>query len=233
MNDIILESLRTGVLFVIILFILHFGRQHKDIAYKGWGMMVMGFILLFIGSAFDITDNFESLNKYIIIGDTPAEAFIEKMVGSLGGFILLAIGLVRWIPNMASIAKLNSKLKYQNSDITANEVLHSILESSPYVLYIKDKDKKHIVVNKKFEEVTGISAEKAMGQNNNELFSPEVAAIFNTNDDAVLSGESVSEEEHLDTTGGKRIFLTEKFPIKSEDDSKVLGIFGMSIDITD
>ncbi|MFP6741593.1 MAG: HAMP domain-containing sensor histidine kinase [Alphaproteobacteria bacterium] len=34
----------------------------------------------------------------MVIGDTEAQAFLEKFVGFLGGFIVLAIGLVLWIP---------------------------------------------------------------------------------------------------------------------------------------
>jgi len=58
-----------------------------------------------MGSLVDITDNFEELNRFIIIGDTPTEAFLEKFVGYLGGFIVLAIGLVRWIPEQSTEQK--------------------------------------------------------------------------------------------------------------------------------
>ncbi len=42
------------------------------------------------GSLVDITDNFEYLNRFVIIGDTETEAVLEKFVGFLGGFVLLA-----------------------------------------------------------------------------------------------------------------------------------------------
>jgi signal transduction histidine kinase len=60
-----------------------------------------------MGSLVDITDNFEELNRFVIIGDTPTEAFLEKFVGFLGGFCILAIGLVRWIP---SVQKLSDEI---------------------------------------------------------------------------------------------------------------------------
>jgi signal transduction histidine kinase len=54
----------------------------------------------------DISDNFESLNRFIVIGDTETEAFLEKFVGYLGGFIFLAIGLFKWIPEVQGLSDL-------------------------------------------------------------------------------------------------------------------------------
>lgn len=64
----------------------------------GWKQFLMGVWLLMIGSMLDITDNFPALNAHIIIGDTPAESFLEKIVCYLGGFIYMFIGFARWIP---------------------------------------------------------------------------------------------------------------------------------------
>ncbi|MHA1569303.1 MAG: PAS domain-containing protein, partial [Alphaproteobacteria bacterium] len=65
---------------------------------KGWNLIVAGFGLLLFGSLIDITDNFESLNRFVVVGDTEAQAFLEKFVGFLGGFLVLAWGLVLWMP---------------------------------------------------------------------------------------------------------------------------------------
>ncbi len=59
-----------------------------------------GFALIFFGMVIDITDNFDSLNKFIIIGDTKYQAFFEKIVGYLMGFALLAIGVFKWVPKL-------------------------------------------------------------------------------------------------------------------------------------
>jgi signal transduction histidine kinase len=59
-----------------------------------------------IGSLFDITDNFENLNRFIIIGDTPTQAFIEKFIGFLLGYIALFVGILYWLPaNKQNMAK--------------------------------------------------------------------------------------------------------------------------------
>ncbi len=102
MFDIILESLRALVLLAILIF---FFRADKDIEYgrRGWLFVKLGFLLVLFGAFVDITDNFDSLNWVVIIGDTPIQAFLEKVVGYLGGFIMIAIGFWLWIPSMQQV----------------------------------------------------------------------------------------------------------------------------------
>jgi hypothetical protein len=105
MSDIVLESVRAVILVGIVLFLLKTGRSKAGVSGNGWKLIVGGFALLLFASLLDITDNFESLNRYVVIGDTEVEAFLEKFVGFLGGFILLALGLVRWIPSVQRLSE--------------------------------------------------------------------------------------------------------------------------------
>jgi len=56
----------------------------------------------------DITDNFESLNRFILIGDTKYLAIIEKIFGYPLEFIFIAIGILSWI---SSVIELQNKRK--------------------------------------------------------------------------------------------------------------------------
>jgi PAS domain S-box-containing protein len=98
--DISLETIRAVVLLGIFIFLLNAGRACFEMTGKGWNLIIGGFGLLLFGSLLDITDNFESLNRFIVIGNTEVEAFLEKFIGFLGGFCLLALGLCRWIPRI-------------------------------------------------------------------------------------------------------------------------------------
>ena len=98
MTDLVLEVLRAAVLVVIVYFLLRAPDRYKFFPDDGWRFILLGFGLLLFGSLLDITDNFESLNRFVVIGDTKVQAFLEKMVGFLGGFIMLAIGLRKWWP---------------------------------------------------------------------------------------------------------------------------------------
>jgi PAS domain S-box-containing protein len=104
MMDIVLESFRAAVLLGIVILLANAGRTSSELAQKGWSFIIYGFTLLLFGSLIDITDNFENLNRFIVIGDTETQAFLEKVVGYLGGFILCAIGLLLWLPNIQRLS---------------------------------------------------------------------------------------------------------------------------------
>jgi signal transduction histidine kinase len=104
MLDITLETVRTLVLLAILVFLLRIGRNRFKESRKGWNLILTGFALLTFGSFVDITDNFESLNSFVVIGDTEVEAVLEKFIGFLGGFIALAIGLVLWLPSVQRLS---------------------------------------------------------------------------------------------------------------------------------
>ncbi len=110
MTDVILESIRALILLAIFLFLL---RMDKDIEHgrRGWQFIKAGFFLILIGSLVDITDNYTSLNWTIVLGDTPAQAFIEKVVGYLLGFGLLAIGFWIWLPKIQSVGQMKKDLQ--------------------------------------------------------------------------------------------------------------------------
>jgi signal transduction histidine kinase len=106
MTDIVLEIVRAIILLGIVVFLWHSGRARFKRLRKGWNLVLAGFGLLLFGSLLDITDNFDSLNRFVVIGDTEVEAILEKFVGFLGGFVLLAIGLMKWIPGVQGLSDL-------------------------------------------------------------------------------------------------------------------------------
>ena len=100
MLDVILETLRSVVMVGIFASFLRIGRRGKLADQPGWSFVLVGFALMAFGSVVDITDNFESLNKFVVIGDTTAEAYAEKVVGFLFGSVALAIGFSSWLPRV-------------------------------------------------------------------------------------------------------------------------------------
>ncbi|MFZ6008317.1 MAG: ATP-binding protein [Nitrospirota bacterium] len=111
MADIVLEAIRAAVVSIIFVYLCVIGRKHQIQQQKGWFYIVFGFALILFGMIIDITDNFPHLNKYIIVGDTEYEAFLEKVVGYLFGFIFLAIGFWKWMPTVILLDKTKRELK--------------------------------------------------------------------------------------------------------------------------
>ncbi len=121
--DIILEILRALVLLALVCFILGAADARLEMARPGWRLIVVGFALLLFGSVLDITDNFDSLNSYVVIGDTETEAFLEKVVGFLGGFLLIGIGLYKWIPAVHELSKEIETRNQAEKDLQSSKTL--------------------------------------------------------------------------------------------------------------
>ena len=130
MVDIVLETVRAVILFGIVFFLLETGRSKARLSENGWKLIVGGFALLLFASLLDITDNFESLNRYVVIGDTEVEAFLEKFVGFLGGFILIALGLVQWIPGVQRLSEEVAQRKQAEEAIKESERRTTLLMNS-------------------------------------------------------------------------------------------------------
>ena len=82
----IFRALVTGAIFLYLRSL----RKREDVRFhKGWIFVPIGFALIFFGSLLDITDNFPSLNKYILIGNTKYEAFLEEIIGYFFGFVFV------------------------------------------------------------------------------------------------------------------------------------------------
>jgi uncharacterized membrane protein len=106
----ILRALVTGAIF----FYLRSLRKKKDVRFhKGWIFVPIGFGLILFGSLLGITDNFPSLNKYVLIGDTKYEEFLEEIIGYLFGFVFVGIGFWKWIPSILTLRKEEKVLKQE------------------------------------------------------------------------------------------------------------------------
>ena len=117
MTDIVLEVLRGLIVLLIVLFIYHHNKRDEIKRQPGWLSIKLGFILILFGALIDITDNFSELNSFILIGDTPLEAILEKVVGYLTGFVLLAYGLWKWLPTIVELSETREALKQANDTL--------------------------------------------------------------------------------------------------------------------
>ena len=111
MIDISLETIRAIIVCIIFGYLLAVGVKKNIRRQEGWVHILVGLALISFGMLIDITDNFDSLNRYIIIGDTEYQAFLEKVVGYLFGYLLLAIGFWKWLPIVVELKETKKELK--------------------------------------------------------------------------------------------------------------------------
>ncbi len=126
--DLSIEALKALVLVCITIFLVWAGR-HRNWGQQGWKRIVAGFALLAFAAVLDLTDEFSGLERFVIIGDTEVQSFLEKVVGYSGGYLLLLSGLLSWIP---TLNKLTERLTQQVGERTVE--LHRVQKFTEAVL---------------------------------------------------------------------------------------------------
>ena len=117
---------------------------------------------------------------------------------------------------------------------TNQRFLADLIEYGGMAIAVKDLDGRYELINRKFEEVTGLSRQNVIGKSDEELFPYAIARQFRNNDlEAIEHGHCIEKEEVLEKPGGElQYFLSIKFPLKHSDES-VRGLCLMTTNITD
>jgi PAS domain S-box-containing protein len=120
----------------LILYLWRIGRGSFELSRKGWNLIIGGFALLLLGSVLDITDNFESLSRFVVLGETQTQAVLEKLVGYLGGFLLIAIGLTQWIPTVQRLSDdLVERQRVERALRASESRVRVLLDSTAEAIY--------------------------------------------------------------------------------------------------
>ncbi len=113
--------------------------------------------------------------------------------------------------------------------------LRAILDHVPAVVFLRDLDGCWVTVNEHLADVLGVPADELIGQPLEASHAAEVAAAFRAEDREVLRAD---EPRMFEVTvdhaglGVQREWLLQKFPVR-DSDGNVLGVGGVSVDITE
>lgn len=112
--------------------------------------------------------------------------------------------------------------------------IRTLVDSIKSVILMKDIDGKHLLVNKFFEEVTGLPESKVLGKTDYDVMPEEAAKKITSVDTKVMkTGKAVTYEENIPGTDGTdKYFLTTKVPLKN-DKEEIYGLCGIKTDITE
>ena len=117
MTDILFEAVRTLAFGVLVVYLWRVGRRNELQLQEGWRSIWFGFLLIFMASLLDLSDNFPELNRFVVIGDTPVEAWLEKIVGYLFGVLLLARGFWTWVPTIVALRDAQRSLHVARDEL--------------------------------------------------------------------------------------------------------------------
>lgn len=112
--------------------------------------------------------------------------------------------------------------------------LETLLRRLPAPIYLKDAAGRYLFANEKYEELSHHSSRDIINKTDGDLFTREVADIFQAQDSMVIRLKSpLNFEETIALPEGVFSFITMKFPLYDGDQTKVSAVGGFCIDITE
>jgi len=138
------------------------------------------------------------------------------------------IGAVVTFQDVTEMNKLNSELEKNQKQ------LQTLMDSIQSVIFMKDREGRHLLINNFYELATGITKEEILGKTDMEVMPAEIAEKIMEQDRMVMeSGTQITFEEMVPKNDGTECYyLSTKVPLLREDGT-VYGMCGISTDITD
>lgn len=140
------------------------------------------------------------------------------------GAILYCVGMVEDINDrkLAEAALQHSEAR-----------LKAILDSSPTAIFLKDVERRYLLVNPTYRVFHGLETVEILGRTADDFQTPDQVARTVEEDNRALAGEplQVFEEVRPNSDGGSRHFTTYKFPVRDAFGA-IIGVGGISVDFT-
>jgi PAS domain S-box-containing protein len=180
---------------------------------------------------------------WILFSDKAVEALFDDpamiiRASMLKGWLFVAVttGLL-YVLVKRQIAHLNAAHRKEIASLQERQksldLLNAIVDNSDDAIFAKDSQGRMLLFNHAACRYAGKSAAEILGRDDCDIFPPEQAEKLMAFDRQVMAdGMTRTIEEILDTAIGKRILLATKGPLRDVD-QRIIGIFGISRDITE
>ncbi len=122
----------------------------------------------------------------------------------------------------------------QNQLHDKNQLLNSIIDNIPHMIFLKSASElRYVLFNKGGEKLLGINSDQFIGRNDYDFFPVEQADFFNQKDRETLQSNELLDipEEFIETSQGTRILHTKKISLQNENGEPQF-LLGISEDIT-
>lgn len=164
--------------------------------------------------------------------------------------MLLSGGKVVWVLDRGNVVERDASgkpLRMVGSFVDINErkaaelalevresYLRATLDNFPFLIWLKDKESRFMVVNQEFANAAGReSAAELVGLTDLDIWPTDLAESYRDDDFAVMESKQDKSTEELLESEGKRIHIeTYKHPVLASD-GKVIGTVGFARDITE
>ncbi|MGZ6696021.1 MAG: PAS domain S-box protein [Solirubrobacteraceae bacterium] len=112
--------------------------------------------------------------------------------------------------------------------------LQAIIDNSPTLISVKDLQRRYLLVNRRWEETYGISADQALGRTGREVGAPDAGARTDSvDDDVAAAGAHFEEMTTVTTADGRELaLLVVKFPLRDADGA-IYAVGTVATDLTE
>lgn len=126
---------------------------------------------------------------------------------------------------------VTERRRLEHALVEKTEFLDRLLETAPVPIYAVSSEGRVLMVNKAWEETTKVARRDALGRLPRDLFPPTVTRISEDVASRVFAGESIVSEDVFEMPGGRRYFLTARFPLRGVS-RRVEAMGGIGIETT-
>jgi PAS domain S-box-containing protein len=118
--------------------------------------------------------------------------------------------------------------------LQSESLVRSITEGANEVIFLKDLKGRYVMINTPGAAMIGHTVAETLGKTDADIFPPETAEVIRKSDTQVLqTGKALTYELDITTPGGGiRHFLSTKSPHFGPN-GELIGLIGVSLDITD
>ena len=164
----------------------------------------------------------------------------EQVIGLLKRFDLLKVIHGSYFEFLINAIEKKSKvleklLLEQKQLLEKTNLLYTVINTIPDLVWVKDVEGKYLTCNHMFERFYNSSCTEIMGKNDYDFVSAELADFFRENDkNAIKQNSAVQNEEYLVFQDGsyEGTFEAIKAPVKDEK-GNVFGVLGIARDISE
>ena len=177
---------------------------------------------------------------FILISGTVGEETAVTAVKSGASDYIMKNNINRLIPSFERELR-EAELRRQKKQVEEamryeRILLRTLIDNLPNTIFIKDTECRKIVANTADIKFMGFtSEEEIIGKTDQEIFPEEIGKRGYSDDMKIITtGVPVinREEDFIDANGKQQWLLTTKIPIRNEQ-GKISGLVGMSLNITD
>jgi two-component system, cell cycle sensor histidine kinase and response regulator CckA len=113
------------------------------------------------------------------------------------------------------------------------ERMQAIIDNSPALVIVKDVEQRYLLVNRRWEQVTGLDGSEVLGKTSGEVLGDRSPAQDEVDREVLATGEVRENMATMPGLEGEEItFLVVKFPLRDAD-GQTSGVCTISTDITE